>query len=688
LLKQFPDTKSILDRMASISNMPEEELLLQDVINPETKVDLLQKLIENSKTFHVGILIKSIWSGLHIPYHHILPSDQPMGGVSDISNKGDFGRLLISEYANEDMVFLSRIANNEALYLNREVPPVSNNHERIILLDVSIKTWGTARNVAFAIMLAIIKHPKSNINCKVYAVGDSFSILKVDTIEDIINSLQILGATISPALGIDILLKYPSISRKSEIFLLSTNETLMLPTMQKVLSDHNERINYWINTDVTGKIEVYKRLLKAKKHVQTLKLPISELWKNDLVTSVKENHSNADILRCVYPILFTTTLNPKKVLITDDGTVFQITQNRDLLKHNNIADKYSRGWEMIYEKLPFISGEFEIGISEENEFLLLAFNMQDRKLHLMNLSNGEKMETHFSGWKNSYYKEFIFHKNNFYFFTNYPEKTWKVSFEKKLDILIIDGFSDELKHAYQNRVETLKQLLTKMPTTAGVLRNISKVYLDSMDNLVVNGHKLCLTTQGDIRFEQAIHSASVYWADKSNLKNEFNFGNKLVLSFSSSGMMVLKDTTLSGHEKHTLVLHRAGSNRLSLVKSINIHLQLGLAESKKLVDGHMPVVLKKNLSKSEAENLKAKIVDGLDNGTILCVGESVESTAIFIPTVLDTNLGICTSDEFCGNPFFLLSETFNNKKIINNREFWLKHITPFLEKIKNYATTT
>jgi hypothetical protein len=45
---------------------------------------------------------------------HLSPGEQPIGGVSDITNKGDLHRMLLSEYANEDEVFMNRIANNEA----------------------------------------------------------------------------------------------------------------------------------------------------------------------------------------------------------------------------------------------------------------------------------------------------------------------------------------------------------------------------------------------------------------------------------------------------------------------------------------------------------------------------------------------------------------------------------------------
>ena len=110
--------------MASITELPQIVELEQPAITENnTQKDYIDELIDNPKTFHSGSLVRRIWSGLNIPFQSVLPSKQPLGGISDLTNKGDFDKLLISEFANDDLVFLSRIANNEALYIQREIPP-------------------------------------------------------------------------------------------------------------------------------------------------------------------------------------------------------------------------------------------------------------------------------------------------------------------------------------------------------------------------------------------------------------------------------------------------------------------------------------------------------------------------------------------------------------------------------------
>ena len=58
-------------------------------------------------------------------------------------------------------VLMSRLANNESLFHHREVPPADNHYSRIILLDTTLKNWGTIKTISFATMLAIANHPKN-----------------------------------------------------------------------------------------------------------------------------------------------------------------------------------------------------------------------------------------------------------------------------------------------------------------------------------------------------------------------------------------------------------------------------------------------------------------------------------------------------------------------------------------------
>ncbi len=60
---------------------------------------------------------------VHLPRPLLQPDDIPVGGVSDISNRGTIDRLLLSELAQDDEMLTTRVAMNEVMYLRRETPP-------------------------------------------------------------------------------------------------------------------------------------------------------------------------------------------------------------------------------------------------------------------------------------------------------------------------------------------------------------------------------------------------------------------------------------------------------------------------------------------------------------------------------------------------------------------------------------
>lgn len=81
----------------------------------------------------------------------------PVGGYSDLSNRGPFDRLLISELAYPEEEFLRRFAEGEQLYYDLESPPPRVPAAECILLDGSPMTWGIARLAGQAATLALVE---------------------------------------------------------------------------------------------------------------------------------------------------------------------------------------------------------------------------------------------------------------------------------------------------------------------------------------------------------------------------------------------------------------------------------------------------------------------------------------------------------------------------------------------------
>jgi hypothetical protein len=234
LNRKFPTAKSIVDAMKGLPTDAVEEQISEAVLDQvevtDVPKDFISQLIQEDKTFHVGSLIKRIWSGLNIPLHHNMPSSQPLGGISDLTNKGDFDKLLLSEFAQDDDVFMSRIANNEALYIQREVPPEADQFERIILIDSTLKNWGNAKVLNFATALAIAKHPKTDIKCKLFVLGTTFSEVLYSSVDEVIDGLDMLNPTL------DCSWVYITANKKetgSGRFFVTSEDSLRLESLKK-----------------------------------------------------------------------------------------------------------------------------------------------------------------------------------------------------------------------------------------------------------------------------------------------------------------------------------------------------------------------------------------------------------------------------------------------------------------------
>ena len=530
--KKFPDVATLIATMVSLPEI-EEEIKLEQPQEAETiEKDFLETLIDNTKTFHIASLVKRLWSGLNIPYHSSLPSQQPLGGVSDLTNKGEFHRLLISEFAADDIVLLSRLANNEALYINRETPPQHNNLERIFLIDISIKNWGTPRTLAYALLLAIAKHPKTDIPCSAFAVGEDYHPIAFKSVDDVIESFQILEACLHPAQGIEKFFAAHGKDKNKEIFFISSNETFRQPALHKSISDHYGSFNYWVHTSESGGIDLYKRQQSGKKHIQHLALPLDELWQK----APKPLSSEQRISKSNYPILFPAASNAKKVIYASDGRIYIITAEKHLLE----LSRPPLGWILVYENLPFTMGDAQIGVLPGGERLLLIFHTNNREINIIDLDSGEKLIAYFTDWRKSVYREFLFHVDKFYYaYLGFPSKYW--TFERS-DSIIVQEF-ENIPNGIINELQAREQ--SDRERAAGrypfrmlpVLKNIDAVYINETGNLVFNIHELRLINGHSIKMQRTEFRKKEIQARPQ--KDRFTFADGSVIILNRSGMLTL-----------------------------------------------------------------------------------------------------------------------------------------------------
>jgi hypothetical protein len=195
-LKQFPTKEALeLKLRAGLTALPGKAEIELPAPVPGNLFDILEA---DAKTAGISMLARHIIGALSIPMHLSGSSDQSVGGVSDISNRGHYDKLLLSELAQDDLLLTARLANNEALFLQREELPVNNSQEWHILLDTTLKMWGLPRIFGLAAGLAFSEGRKKKEAMNAWALGGKqATAIDLHSKEGIIQTLEQLDPALN-----------------------------------------------------------------------------------------------------------------------------------------------------------------------------------------------------------------------------------------------------------------------------------------------------------------------------------------------------------------------------------------------------------------------------------------------------------------------------------------------------------
>lgn len=664
LLKtRFPTVQSILYAM---ENLPHENLndkLKEEILeekNPSDTASFVDQLIEDNRTFEVGSLIKRLWSGLNIPLHHNHPSEQPLGGVSDLTNKGDFDKLVISEFAYDDDIFMSRIANNEALYIQREVPPQSDKFERILLIDSSLKNWGNPKILSFASAIAIARHPKTDIACRVFILDQDFKEVSLENIHDVINALGKLSGKLDCSDGLESFFLQNKISSKNqEVFLFSSEDSLKLARMQNIISNYFTEIKYVFEMEMEG-IKVYKNQNKGRKMLQHIIMPLDELWKKEkqnLPRRVRDGELNE------FPILYPVERGYQNIFHYEED--FYIYLNGSLFLF--VSNTFDKGFKKIASNLPFENGEFAIRRNNKGQKLLFCYYNNDlvQNAGIINLETQELRTETVSYNEDEEKKIKVFVFNRQFYLSDYTSY-WNIGTDFKMQ----HSTSSLVKSAFDDYSEKLNSFISNFMQSRFKYSTIKRLKGLSIveDSIEINGFNL----------------------------THFEFSKRTYYS------SIVRQNAIRFDEKVNLVLKNKGTSVLDLVKTIKLQTGKSLAESKAIVDAEFGVVLN-DVTKKEAEELKKTIEsngavcyiqtlsfeskDGSrvtnKDGILIFESSKEEIPTFYIPFIINGRTIMATESEYSGNDYFISDSVLES---IKEKVFLEKYLEPFIQNVKQHGT--
>ncbi|MFC7772681.1 ribosomal protein L7/L12 [Flavobacterium sp. GCM10027622] len=666
----FPLTQSIINAM---ENLPQEELnekwneeILEDTSTLSSE-EFIDQLVQNEQTFPVGSLIKRIWSGLTIPLHHNTPSMQPLGGISDLTNKGDFDKLLISEFANDEDVFLSRIANHEALYIQREIPPQPDDFKRVLLIDTTLRNWGNPKNLSFASALAVAKHPKTDIDCEVFALGEDYTKVYINSIAQVIDGLGKLNGLLDCGAGLEsFIMDHEKEIKHRELFLFTTEESLKQLPMQRAMNSYGDTIKYVFIAQADGMIRIYKSQNKGRKLLQQMILPLEELWARKQQKSASKSTILA--LNPLHPIPLLYSIDRNYQAVFHHNGIYYAYFNRGLYRFSE--EKFKKGLTKVASDLPFVNGRFAMVTDAKGRDKLLIYNYEEPlELTLIDLQSGSVIE------KKKVFDTKLSNQNLFFFsckgvFHCKGElKTW--TFEENLKLL--EDNRKETKEAYNEYEDSLSQFVMEYQRSKpryNIVRRLDRIQL--YDNVF-------------------------YF-------NSFIFDTN-TLHFHKNGYPTL--SMIANHDtkfemKVNLYLKRPSSKMLPMIKAIKEEAGLSLQKANEIANEGSGLILS-NISEVKAKAIKetiektgavcftetigAESKDGStitnQNGVLVFKSSNEEIPVFYIPFVMNCQTAMASEKDFTGNPYF---KEEGIQLDLSPEVFIQNYYRPFIYTIITHAT--
>ncbi|MDA7951150.1 MAG: hypothetical protein MPJ24_06645 [Pirellulaceae bacterium] len=259
--------------------------------------------------------------------------DLPLGGLSDISNRGALDRLLLSELANDDLTLAVRVAMNEALYLQRESPPSRPSLQRIILLDSGIRSWGVPRIFSSSIAMAIAATSDRQTETVIFrAAGSSLEPVELSTRNGLIAHLESLHTDFHPGAAlVEFQNQINSWQGETESVLITTEDVYSDPAFLKDLESGIQSAIFIVTVNREGKFTLWQRGSRGRKMIRELQVDLEQLFEKNESTELIDRDA-AQGLPAIFtlerfPLLLSHSLLPEAACQIDSSASISIARD-------------------------------------------------------------------------------------------------------------------------------------------------------------------------------------------------------------------------------------------------------------------------------------------------------------------------------------------------------------------------
>ena len=405
-----------------------EQYLLTNLVDTPKPADieplpeplsLIDELLRDEKTEGLARLTQRLLAAIHIPATTKGSSDQPFGGFSDITNRGNLDRLLLSELAQDDDTLTARLVNNEALYLRREEPPRDIDRERTVLLDTTIQMWGYPRVFALAAALACAEK-KQHISCinAFLLRGKEIEAMDLTTKKGVVDALGQLDFHLHCGIALNEFLLNLRASATHDIVFVTNAETLKTADFQSFFTKNKQFLTYLILVNRVGDLQIFDLSGGRNKSLGTSKFDLQ-----DLLFPSKKKPNNKSTEGSFQPIFYEQ--KPLPLYYVPTGAVFK---RPHFFEHPSVGVVNITDTQRVLrwrspgfgaeELLSFIEdGDYCIGFGNMTMLYIMVSNRNTQlfKFYKIDIRSGWTESHDFTGEAFAPIDQMAFDKSHFYF---------------------------------------------------------------------------------------------------------------------------------------------------------------------------------------------------------------------------------------------------------------------------------
>lgn len=385
-LQKYPTLQSLAVKLRT--GLDEIPTAIPDLL-PETETgSLYDQLLQDPQTAGLARLSKRLEAALNIPMQSKGSSDQPFGGISDITNRGNYDKLLLSELAHDDELLMARLVNNEALYFRREQPPQNPKMQRIILMDTTLKMWGTARVFALAAGLACARQNKHVELMGAFTLGGNESkSVSLNSKHGIIQALEMLDPALHCGQALEAVVESMAATSGHEFIFITHARLLHHPAFYAHFAKVKQLFSFIITVTDAGDLELYECINGTSKLISQAKIDIDELLAAPLKPTLKSGNIDqpAFLNQVISPLYYPQVrikFVPGKMFVAPNPDIGIIAINETQRVFMSIGK--DKG---LVELLCYIEkGDYTFGIDTNNEINILVSNTQRSLLKLYKIN--------------------------------------------------------------------------------------------------------------------------------------------------------------------------------------------------------------------------------------------------------------------------------------------------------------